>query len=150
MDKNNLAPDGFKSCRMCEEIKPVCDFYKVKNVKSGLHSWCKKCCCSQVREKQKADPEKQKKQNVRYYRDHKDRIKAKSRMWSASNHNLVISTRRRFRSKEIEELSDSYISNLLNLKKSDVPHELLEAKRLQIKIKRALKNGNYRYHKPEK
>lgn len=32
-----------KKCARCGEIKPVSEFHKDNNMKSGLKSWCKKC-----------------------------------------------------------------------------------------------------------
>ena len=40
---NQDVPDGYKRCSKCGKVKPVDQFDKRKDVKSGRRSWCKEC-----------------------------------------------------------------------------------------------------------
>ena len=44
-------------CARCGEEKPVSSFYKQKDKKSGLHSWCKDCIRARNKERYASDPE---------------------------------------------------------------------------------------------
>jgi len=39
----NTTKSTTKKCRRCDSVKPVSDFYKRKDSKDGLNSWCKSC-----------------------------------------------------------------------------------------------------------
>jgi hypothetical protein len=41
--KNPPAPEGFKTCGKCKELRPCSEFYKDKSSKDGLFHWCKPC-----------------------------------------------------------------------------------------------------------
>jgi len=42
--KMKIEPDSkLKVCTKCNQKKPVSEFYKQKNSKDGLMSWCKEC-----------------------------------------------------------------------------------------------------------
>jgi hypothetical protein len=43
-----------KTCRKCGEQKDIYDFYRTKQNRDGLHSWCKKCVLAQNSEYRKA------------------------------------------------------------------------------------------------
>lgn len=40
---NQDVPDGYKRCSKCGKVKPLDQFDKRKDVKSGRRSWCKEC-----------------------------------------------------------------------------------------------------------
>lgn len=48
----------FKVCRDCGIEKPVSEFSPSKQIKDGLHSYCKPCNAARARAWQKANPEK--------------------------------------------------------------------------------------------
>ena len=41
--KEDNAPEGFKTCTTCKEVKPVDDFYDRLGAHDGKHTQCKKC-----------------------------------------------------------------------------------------------------------
>lgn len=136
-----------KPCSKCGEVKSLKEFYKNGAMtKDGLTSTCKTCQSKQkkkyyqenrdhikgeVERRIKGSPEARKakmKYLRRYHREHKEEVNKKSREKYA---------------KDREELADKYVLSLLrqgtNLKRDDIPEELVEAKRLQIQIERTLK-----------
>lgn len=46
--KDVQVDEGFKICSKCFNVKPLNDFYKNKNKKFGVDSYCK-CCCADIR-----------------------------------------------------------------------------------------------------
>lgn len=60
-----------KRCGKCRKIKEVCDFYKSKATKDGLHSWCKSC----KKEREKFEASKEYKQFKKLKKEHKKLLK---------------------------------------------------------------------------
>lgn len=75
-----------KKCSRCpegENIKPVSQFFKNKDAKDGLFSWCKTCHA-----KAEARPErvaKRKAYKAQYHLDHAEAINAKTLKWQKDN-----------------------------------------------------------------
>lgn len=72
-------------------------------------------------------PEKKKEFRKRYYE---------------KNREDAINYAKEARSKAISSLSDAYVSEVLGIPTKEAPPDLIEVKRIQLQIKRYLKNGN--------
>ena len=117
-----------QTCYKCKEIKSLDEFYKRKAKKNGHCGRCKKCDNILKNAWAKRNPEKRR----AYERKRTPRMEKKK-----------INDRIR-NSKYREELSDQYICYLIrvsskNLIAEDIPNELIEAYRLNLQLKRALK-----------
>ena len=44
----NIPPQ--KICKVCEEEKPIIEFYKACSNKDGIHNFCKKCCLRRAKD----------------------------------------------------------------------------------------------------
>lgn len=150
MKKKKHAPEGMKCCRKCGNVKSNSEFYAAPKLKCGLHSWCKPCCTGRVRQSQRDNPDRERARARAYYLGHKKEKLLRAKEWRLANPERFRELKRRGNDKASETISDHYIANQLNARISEIPPELIEAKRLQLKIKRELQNGNYRYHKPAK
>lgn len=49
-DRRNSAPDGFKVCTRCHEVRSLKEFPPDKSRRGGRHSWCRVCHAERVRE----------------------------------------------------------------------------------------------------
>lgn len=89
-----------------------------------------------------------------YSKKNRDKINSRKRAWNAKNKDKVVATQTAWREanrtfylerakaiqkRSIVELSDAYVRAKLRMKKEDAPDELVEAKRQQLLINRALK-----------
>lgn len=79
-----------KTCSRCKEVKPVSEFHKRKNRKSGLRSQCKKCINAA---------------NRRYREANKEKVRERTRRWSESNKEKVAEKTRRYRENNRNQLS---------------------------------------------
>lgn len=156
-----------KKCSKCGEVKPLHAFHKAKNRHNGVRSDCKACIklyCHANREKRKqyyknykaSNLEKIKLKNKKYYKANCEKIKQDSKDWKASNCEKVkicnkewnVSNREKLNQSFklcVHNLGDRYIKSLLvrntSLKsKKDIPQELIELTREQLKLHRAIKN----------
>tara|TARA_R110000772_G_scaffold23786_1_gene63418 strand:+ start:825 stop:1406 length:582 start_codon:yes stop_codon:yes gene_type:complete len=77
-----------------------------------------------------------------FYRiESQNRRRSKSKI-KITSYNYIKDYRNKYYKKDREKLKDAYITNgLMGLKVSEVPKEIIETKRLIIKIKREIKNG---------
>ena len=114
-------------CYKCKETKDLSEFYKRKDKKNGYCGRCKKCDNILKNDWVKRNPEKR-----RAYERKRTPRKLNKR------------TSDRIRNKKYrKELSDQYICYLIrvsskNLILKDIPNELIEAYRLNLKLKRKL------------
>ena len=128
-----------KTCPKCNETKPFSEFYPAPKYKGGYYR-CKTCTNrlalnwaqdnqTKVRETGRFSVEGRKKK-CEYVKEYKlkniDKVRA----------NDIRNSKRK-----VERLSDAYVKQLLHIK-VDVPQALIEAKRLEILIKRRVKNEN--------
>jgi len=144
------APEGMKLCSKCKEVKQNSEFYVSKKAKCGLYSWCKTCTTKTSARYYNSNLEKQRENQRAKYAKNREKYIAYNRTWRAANPEKNNAMHRKADRKSIETLSDKYIAQKLHAPISDLPQELIEAKRLQLTIKRELQNGNYRHHKPAK
>ena len=116
-----------KTCSMCKVIKDISMFYRDKSRINGRKTNCKVCSEVMNRNWRKNNPDKYSKYNCSHRRNEEMKIKSKIR--SRTNR---------------KNLTDSYIRDLItmqntNLKPEDIPNNLVELWRINLKLKRALK-----------
>jgi len=81
-----------------------------------------------------------------YYKENReDRIRY-SAEWRESNLERCNAKNKEIKERSRNSLSDGYVAGLLRVKVSDIPPEVVELKRLQIQLKRELKNAANQHH----
>ena len=107
-----LIFNGKRKCRKCSKIKTLNMFHKDITKKYNHKSTCKKCCIAYDKTRSRSDSRKK--------------------------------AEKKYSTKILQNLEDVYIRGLLCvggiLKPKDIPQELIEAKRQQVKLKRILEN----------
>lgn len=68
-------------CAKCCESKPADSFYKNKSKKNGRNSYCKQCVTEYTCAWQKANPDRKRAANERYYKAHPGIAAERSRAW---------------------------------------------------------------------
>jgi hypothetical protein len=145
--------EATKQCCRCLETKPLAAF----NLKP--QAACKACInIYQAVYRERTREQRNEKAKIRYqkhkdrllaytaqYREvHREKLNAHQRMYSSSEERKIKD--REHAAKRSEGLKDGDIRHALSrntlLKKEAIPPEMIEAKRLQIKIRRVLLNGN--------
>ena len=122
-----------KQCTRCKEIKDVSKFHRKRKynsfIKAGYQSVCKICNSIICKMKNKISCN-QEKWSEYYYKDIKKSRKRKRQIKFIARNSL----------------SDQYIKELLirrtDLKTSDIPDDLVELKREQLKIIRILRDDS--------
>jgi len=107
------AVDGWKVCSACGEKKPVCEYYPSK-------SQCKGCCS---------------KNNKKYHQTHVDKQNEYHKRFRTNNKDIV----KEYSHKAYVLLTPSCIADLLGIPVKDAPLELIEAKRQQVLLTRAIR-----------
>lgn len=125
-----LRIDAFK-CRLCKKVKSRSEFIKNKGKTYGIDNRCLECDKLRHQEEFKRRPE------LREY--HKNVIKERCKTGEAQ------AAMKRWYDKGKEALSDSYIKQQLKATKvgkflgsANMPPELIEAKRIKVKLNREL------------
>ncbi|HEX2193006.1 MAG TPA: endonuclease VII domain-containing protein [Acidimicrobiales bacterium] len=65
-----------KRCRICNELKPLSDFYRAAGTRDGHRTECKQCNLAQQHERYLADPERAKARVKRWQQENADRVNA--------------------------------------------------------------------------
>jgi DNA-binding transcriptional MerR regulator len=68
-----------KTCKKCEKVKPLSDYYKHSTGKDGHTNFCKRCCLDGMKERY--DPKKRAEYVQRYYSENDHKVKARSKAW---------------------------------------------------------------------
>lgn len=84
-----------------------------------------------------------------YYRRHTKEVKRYITGWKSENKDRVRESNNKSDTRCRDECNDSYVRGVLSshgspLAANDWPQELVEAKRAQIQLRRAIRNGNHR------
>lgn len=129
-----------KRCKKCGDKKSLDDFYICKRLKSGgvvRRGECKKCHNEGGKKRMRASKELQ------------DKKREYNKRWRQANPNKVAGFKERGKAKRKayfdnrrRDLTDGYVRGLLAsdspLREKDIPQELVDVKRAQIKIQRLL------------
>jgi len=148
----------FKKCSKCKEEKSLDCFGLNKNGRYGVGNRCKDCNLIYFKEYYLKNKEYFNKRSREYYLKNKENLRKKSREYNSKNKEKINKYFKEYRSKnkenckkivkkykkkQREQLEDGYIVQLITqntgLTTADIPSELIEAKRLEIKIKRIIK-----------
>ena len=124
-------------CKISKSIDEYHTYYSKERKKHRIGNYCKPCSKIEANRRAKG-----------YYQRNKERIKKYTKEYRAKEENKekLSAISRKFKIKYREELQDCYIRDRLNQDNkiptsvSLAPPEIVEAKRLQIKIKRKLKS----------
>jgi hypothetical protein len=116
-----------KTCSKCGEPKPLSQFSKDKAQKDGFYGTCKNCVGIKRKE---------------YYQKNRAFEISKNSNWQKQNRKRVNATKKN----NVAKLTDCYVREVLtkrtNLKGSDIPQELIDLKKEQLKIHRYLKENH--------
>jgi hypothetical protein len=150
---NYIENRTVKKCCDCKQFLPLDSFYKNKSKWDGLAGICK--CC--VTKRKAANPEQANKHIRAWQKRNPDKVreaarayrkknKAKQRQKERGKPGYKLKRRRHEKARRLRssaELRDDYVIDLLrdgtNLKSTDFPQELVELKRIHLKIHRQIK-----------
>lgn len=74
-----------KKCSKCGEHKPLGEYYKRSDTKSGYHAQCKKCVIAKVSETYFANPEPAKQRSKVWRKDNPEKVILNNRQWRHAN-----------------------------------------------------------------
>jgi Recombination endonuclease VII len=66
--------EGMKRCRICNESKPLSDFYRAAGTRDGYRGECKACNLAQQHERYLADPARAKARVKQWQQENADRV----------------------------------------------------------------------------
>ena len=147
-----------KKCNKCKEIKELTKFHKASGNKDGLRNDCNVCKGKIDKIYKKKNKEKlkiyykkyrlEKRKDPKYIKKEKERYQK----WYTAEYyqkyqtdNKIVAERKKMDQKRRRsELRDGYIKQMLinntDLSYNDIPNEMVELKREQIKLIRAIRN----------
>lgn len=154
-----------KVCTKCKVEQDESLFSKNRGKKDGLSSCCKKCDnerkannkdkIKETRAKYKeSNKDKIKESSAKYRENNKEKIKECQAKYRAKHQERIMEYRKKYhlinkdksnghRKEQARNLADSYVMDLIrsgtSLKYKDIPSILIEAKRIQMLIKRTIK-----------
>jgi hypothetical protein len=151
-----------KLCKRCNSTKPISEFFSDIQRKDNKSPYCKVCHRDIKRLRKIANPEKisaqkhasyirnidtKKKYDKLYHATHKEKKNAQSKIWKNSNRDRYNQRCNMLHKRHRVNLEDEYIKTLLmqdtlGISRQDLPQELIEAKRLELLIKRTIKDAN--------
>lgn len=143
---------GSKACSKCNKVKVFSEFVARSDRKDGCGAECKLCRNARSRSAWARNPE--------YYRalqrskvSH-PKYKAMNRNWQEGNRDYINKQQKKYRKENPEitkamsqrfrdDLSDNYIKQLMTrgtpLSPADIPADMIELHRMNLKIKRKIK-----------
>jgi hypothetical protein len=143
-----------KTCSKCGELKLLAFFNKQKQGKYGVNSICKKCQAAWASAYRKENPEKFRENEKRYRKENKEKIRSYKKIYHKENSEKCRDLYKRWRDKNPDKsaakskmcrdkLHDFYVIDKIKrgtgLTASEIPQELIELKRIQLKITRELR-----------
>ena len=158
---------NYKICTKCKVSKLFVEFAKDKSTKDGINSQCKKCrkeyrlnnqekfskYCKEyklnnkdkIKEKNKEYRLNNQEKFSKYFKEYRLNNKDKIKEYTLNNKDKKCKYLKEYSKKITLSLPDSYVLKSIKLQTSfphnaEIPAELIEAKRLEIKIKRLLKD----------
>lgn len=128
--------DITRVCRKCGQEKPLEEFAKNKECVLGHSHICKQCKAEQSRKWHAANPEKYREQSRKYRAANPEKCREQFRKYRAANPEKIREYNRKYR----EELSDGYLIGQLKHCNLPVTPEIIDYKRIQLKLYREIKN----------
>lgn len=135
-----------KQCSSCGLLLEHSSFHKDKSTKDGYRYICKDCVSSyqQIRRMFFSEDEQrlEKEKWAEYQKKNRPLCNQRINDWRSRNKEKWYGKHRKRNKECIDVLGDSYLKVLLStshLKPKDVPKALIEAKRLELSIKRFIK-----------
>ena len=131
-----------KTCTKCKkELERTLNNFRKRSDSERLRSTCKKCF-----------DKKQRERHIEFYKNNTEKERLRHKNWSINNpekrkitvrktylKNIV--KRKEYDKKRTKDLTDSKVASMLGIRLNDLPIEIIETKRLLIKLKRELKDG---------
>ncbi len=119
-----------KTCSKCGEVKPLSDFHRNKKEKDEYQCQCKAC---------------RRPYDKKYNKDNKEKISAYNKQYRENNKEKLLAHNKQHKREQGKILSTTYVKNILTgtfkIKQADITPEMIELKREQLLIKRALKQA---------
>lgn len=132
-----------KTCGKCGACKPRAEFYTSNSNADGLMGACKVCHAGRVAEWQRANKSRVLGYKASWRESNRDRHNKSSAKRYADQHERLKAINRKNAARYCRDLEDQYVRNKLRrgtqLGSADIPQPLVEAKRLQLQIKRLVK-----------
>ena len=141
-----------KACTKCKEVKAVSEFGKQLNAKCGLRSACKLCLDLYNKKYRLEHIDEQKLRYKNYRNNNLEKTKEACHKWKSDNLEKFKEDQRKYALNNPErmlkqsrvrilELRDHYVKKCLcqNIPKDAITPELIETKRMQIKLLRLIK-----------
>lgn len=129
-----------KTCSRCKEKKDFSLFHKNKSQKDGFSHYCKLCRKTHRGENYS---DKNRERVKKWYKKNRQTCIERHKIWRINNPEKARKNKRNDRKKSILELKNAYIKKLLchnnSLKYGYIPQSLIECKRIEIQIKRQIK-----------
>jgi len=163
MSNDPNIPEGMKRCPKCERVLPKTEFHRDKTNRDGLHCACKGCrkeidsawykanlekvksSCSAWR---RANSEKMKSTRSAWDKANPEKIKSYRRRWDKANPEKVKELETQRRAQQQKDLTPGAVKNqIVNsmryngiyISRSSIPEDLIQAKREQLKLARAIR-----------
>lgn len=166
--------EGYKICCSCDIEQPLNEFYRQASGMFGVTGTCSSCQKEYSRKYREKNREKIRESRKRHYYEEggKEKSSERAKIWHKANSDKVKIQRKKHREKykkisrewyeknkgrvlneakeRIKILDDNYIKSLIARRSSvllcsDIPEEIVEIKRLEIQLRREIKDGNKRY-----
>lgn len=117
-----------KKCSKCGEVKSLSVFYKRKDIKSWVGAWCKAC------ENTNRKPYRKAYQKA-YHKANADKLRESRKAYKKANADKIAE----YHKANVDNLTSRYIASNIGLPIEDIPPELIELKRAQLKLHRLIK-----------
>jgi hypothetical protein len=75
----------YKTCTLCNNLKPLSEYHKGKGYKDGIKSYCKSCAKEMNSNWAKNNPEKRRKITQKYKAKNREKLNKKTREWFRKN-----------------------------------------------------------------
>ena len=121
-----------KKCSKCGEVKGLAEFGKHSITRSGLRDRCKVCNREYAASWRKENPKKAAKKDAEWARNNRDKRVVICTKYREANRSQISQSEKARKNK----ISDGYAAQLIGLRISIAPPELLALKREQLAIKR--------------
>jgi len=95
-----------KKCTKCGEVKPLGEYCKSKRYKDGFFCYCKQCKNKVSERWRKANPEKVKERQKRFYEKNPEKVKEIKKRWCENNPEKIKEKNKRFYEKNTEKVKE--------------------------------------------